>query len=86
MFSFFKGSSQTAESHVYLPRSYSFTKQKFFLSLEILSSQGLRLLADSQLFSTFYRLFRQGNISNRLKSFFDTLMPISQKMVENILF
>ena len=52
MFSFFKGSSQTAESHVYLPRSYSFTKQKFFLSLEILSSQGLRLLADSQLFST----------------------------------
>ena len=67
MFSFFKGSSQTAESHVYLPRSYSFT-------------------TDSQLFSTFYRLFWQGNIRNRLKSFFDTLMPISQKMVENTLF
>ena len=73
MFSFFKGSSEPAESRVYLPRSYNFTKQKVSESLEILSSHSLRLLVGFRLFSTFDCLFRQGNISTRPKSFFYTL-------------
>ena len=46
----------------------------------------MRLLVDSQLFPAFDHLFREGNISTRPKSFFNTLFNTSQfpKMVEKI--
>ena len=93
MFSFFKGSRMvdsqpTTETLVYLglPHSYLAIILQSRKFLEILSSHTLRLLVDSQLLSAFDHLFRQGNISTRPKSFFNTLFNTSQfpKMVDNI--
>ena len=80
MFSFFKGSrlvdsQPTTESLVYLglPHGQLAIILQSRKSLEILRSHTLRLLVDSQLFSAFDHLFRQGHISTRPKDFFNTL-------------